>query len=144
MNGENILERERSKVLNHLREIFDYADKDQNGSLSVEEFRCAINQPEVQRKLKLIELPVSDAEELFAILDHDGSGELSVDEFIGGCVRLKGPAKSKDLLAVQMNLVALIQRLDTVELQFGQVEEKLRSVDSRVQLMIEEARMSLH
>lgn len=125
--------------MNHLREIFDYADKDHNGSLSVDEFRSAIRQPEVERKLKLIELPVADAEELFAILDHDGSGELSVDEFIGGCVRLKGPAKSKDLLAVQMNLVSLIDRLDTIELQFGQIEEKVRLVDSNIKLILEEA-----
>lgn len=125
--------------MNHLREIFDFADKDHNGSLSVEEFRSAIRQPEVERKLKLIELPVADAEELFAILDHDGSGELSVDEFIGGCVRLKGQAKSKDLLAVQMNLVSLIDRLDTIELQFDQIEEKVRLVDSNIKLILEEA-----
>lgn len=129
--------------MNHLREIFEYADRDHNGSLTEEEFRSAIRQPEVQRKLKLIELPVADAEELFAILDHDGSGELSVEEFIGGCVRLKGPAKSKDLLAVQMNLVSLIERLDTIELQFGQIGERIRNVDSKLKLILEEAEVSL-
>lgn len=39
--------------------------------------------------MKMIDLPVADAEELFMVLDYDGSGELSVDEFIGGCVRMK-------------------------------------------------------
>ena len=49
------------------------------------------------------------------VLDHDGSGELSVDEFIGGCVRLKGNAKSKDLLAVQISVEGLAKRLDLLE-----------------------------
>jgi voltage-gated sodium channel len=136
-------ERERARVLNHLREIFEYADKDGNGSLTVEEFRSAIRQPDIERKLKLIELPVADAEELFAILDHDGSGELSVDEFIGGCVRLKGPAKSKDLLSVQVNVQALSERLETVDLQLGQLEASLSALDAKSKQMVEEARSVL-
>jgi hypothetical protein len=125
-------ERERARVLNHLREIFEFADKDGNGSLTVDEFRSAIRQPDVERKLRLIELPVADAEELFTILDHDGSGELSVDEFIGGCVRLKGTAKSKDLLAVQVNVQALAERLETVGLQVGQLEDHISEMDSKL------------
>ena len=132
-------ERERTRVLNHLREIFEYADKDGNGSLTVEEFRSAIRQPEVERKLKLIELPVADAEELFKILDHDGSGELSVDEFIGGCIRLKGNAKSKDLLSVQVSIQALAQRLDTLELQLEQCEAKVGELKDLTQEMVKEA-----
>ena len=132
-------ERERSRVLSHLREIFEFADKDGNGSLTVEEFRTAIRQPDVERKLRLIELPVADAEELFTILDHDGSGELSVDEFIGGCVRLKGVAKSKDLLSVQVSVQALAERLETAELQLLQLEEYAAQMDLKMQLMIDEA-----
>jgi voltage-gated sodium channel len=132
-------ERERTRVLNHLKEIFEYADKDGNGSLTVDEFRTAIRQPEVERKLKLIELPVADAEELFTILDHDGSGELSVDEFIGGCIRLKGNAKSKDLLAVQVNIQAMAQRLETLELQFDQCVDKVNQLQNLTESMVKEA-----
>jgi hypothetical protein len=133
-------EKERARVLNHLREIFELADKDGNGSLTIDEFRTAIRQPDVERKLKLIELPVADAEELFEILDHDGSGELSVDEFIGGCVRLKGTARSKDLLGVQVNVQCLADRLETIELQLSQLEDNFATMDSKTKLMLEEAR----
>jgi hypothetical protein len=132
-------EKERARVLNHLREIFEMADKDGNGSLTIEEFRQAIHHPDVERKLKLIELPVADAEELFTILDHDGSGELSVDEFIGGCVRLKGTAKSKDLLAVQVSVQSLCQRMETIELQLTQLEENFSAIETKTKLMAEEA-----
>jgi voltage-gated sodium channel len=133
-------EKERARVLNHLREIFELADKDGNGSLTIDEFRTAIRQPDVERKLKLIELPVADAEELFEILDHDGSGELSVDEFIGGCVRLKGTARSKDLLGVQVNVQCLADRVETIELQLSQLEDNFATMDSKTKLMLEEAR----
>jgi hypothetical protein len=136
-------EKERARVLNHLREIFEVADKDGNGSLTIDEFRSAIRQPDVERKLKLIELPVADAEELFSILDHDGSGELSVDEFIGGCVRLKGTAKSKDLLAVQVNVQSLAERMETIELQLSQLEDTFELMDAKTKLMLEEAREHL-
>merc|ERR1719473_408244 len=66
-------EKERTRVLQHLRDIFLIADKDGNGTLTIEEFEAAIQKPDVMNRLKLIELPMSDAMELFYILDHDGS-----------------------------------------------------------------------
>ena len=106
----------------------------------MDEFRSAIRQPEVERKLKLIELPVADAEELFAILDHDGSGELSVEEFIGGCIRLKGPAKSKDLLSVQVSIQALAERLETLEFQLSQSEASVQLLEAKSKAMLDEAK----
>jgi len=132
-------ERERTRVLNHLREIFEYADKDGNGSLTVDEFRIAIRQPEVERKLKLIDLPVADAEELFSILDCDNSGELSVDEFIGGCIRLKGAAKSKDLLSVQVSIQALTARMDTLESLLEESEITVNQIELKTQKILHAA-----
>ena len=124
-------EKERTRVLHDLREIFEFADKDKSGTLTIDEFRSALRQPEVERKLKLIDLPVSDAEELFNVLDGDGSGELSVEEFIGGCVRLKGPAKSKDLLAVQVFIQSLTQKLDTIDEMLNAFETNMGILEQR-------------
>ncbi|KAF4677932.1 hypothetical protein FOL47_008036 [Perkinsus chesapeaki] len=132
-------EKERSRVLAHLKDIFEMADQDESGSLTVEEFRQAIRNPEVESKLKLIDLPVADAEELFMVLDHDGSGELSVDEFIGGCVRLKGTAKSKDLLAVQVSVESLAKRLDKLEGYLRDSEQKVASLDHKTKRMLRDA-----
>lgn len=124
-------EKERARVLHDLREIFEFADKDKSGTLTIDEFRSALRQPEVERKLKLIDLPVSDAEELFNVLDGDGSGELSVEEFIGGCIRLKGPAKSKDLLAVQVFIQSLANKMNTIEQVLEESEKNLNLVEQR-------------
>ncbi|KAF4680697.1 hypothetical protein FOZ63_027093, partial [Perkinsus olseni] len=112
---------------------------DESGSLTVEEFRQAIRNPEVESKMKLIDLPVADAEELFMVLDHDGSGELSVDEFIGGCVRLKGSAKSKDLLAVQVSVESLAKKLDQLEGYLKDSENKVSGLDHKTKRMLRDA-----
>merc|ERR1719473_1708931 len=132
-------EKERTRVLQHLREIFLIADKDGSGTLTIDEFEQAIQKPDVMNRLKLIELPMSDAMELFYILDHDGSGELSVDEFIGGCMRLKGSAKSKDLLAVQISVETLSKRLDMLEDKLEGSENKVMLLDSKTRKMAQQA-----
>ncbi|EEQ99080.1 hypothetical protein Pmar_PMAR019728 [Perkinsus marinus ATCC 50983] len=89
--------------------------------------------------MKMIDLPVADAEELFMVLDYDGSGELSVDEFIGGCVRMKGLAQSKDLLAVQVSMEALGKRLDELEGYLVDSEKKVFNLERKTKRMVVEA-----
>jgi hypothetical protein len=78
-------------------------------------------------------------EELFSVLDHDGSGELSVEEFINGCIRMKGPAKSKDLLAVQISVESLAKRLDALEVQLANSERRVNGLGLRVKKMLKDA-----
>lgn len=132
LNTEKVAQKneaERERTLEYLREIFEEADQDKSGSLDIEEFRNAMDDPVVQRKLRLIEVPVSEAEELFRILDADGEGSLSIDEFIGGCLRLKGEAKSKDLLAVQMSVECLAQIIDDAEASLTMNEQRMQVLD---------------
>merc|ERR1719473_1034123 len=132
-------EKERTRVLQHLRDIFLIADEDGSGTLTLEEFEQALKKPDIENRLKLIELETKNAMELFYILDHDGSKELSVDEFIGGCVRLKGTAKSKDLLAVQISVETLSKRLDQLEDKLEASENKAMILDAKTRKMANQA-----
>jgi len=132
-------EKERTRVLQHLRDIFLIADEDGSGTLTLEEFEQALKKPDIENRLKLIELETKNAMELFYILDHDGSKELSVDEFIGGCVRLKGTAKSKDLLAVQISVETLSKRLDQLEDKLEASENKVMILDAKTRKMANQA-----
>jgi len=40
----------------------------------------------------------AEAEYIFNLVDVDESGEVAFEEFLGGCLRLHGPAKSLDML----------------------------------------------
>lgn len=59
---------------------------------------------EVKMNLHAVEIDLRSAEGLFDIMDYDDSGHLDVTEFIEGCMRARGDAKAKDVLAVQCDL----------------------------------------
>merc|ERR1711934_390605 len=100
-------EKDRMRILNHLREFFESSDEDGSGTLTPDEVKAAMDNPDNMKKLALLDLPFEDPIELFTLLDVDNSGEISIDEFISGCMRIKGTAKSKDILALQIMIDAL-------------------------------------
>lgn len=107
-------ERQRRMELESIRDIFKIADDDGSGDLSRAEFRQAVLNKEVQWRMRQLDLPLSDAERLFDAIDGDGDKDLSIGEFIKGCAKLKGPAQSKDLLAVQAQADMLAKNMDTL------------------------------
>merc|ERR1712072_471244 len=104
-------EKERTRVLQHLRDIFLIADEDGSGTLTLEEFEQALKKPDIENRLKLI----------------------------GGCVRLKGTAKSKDLLAVQISVETLSKRLDQLEDKLEASENKVMILDAKTRKMANQA-----
>merc|ERR1719428_2546084 len=128
------LEGERKKALENIYEVFRIADTDGNGELTKEEFLVALRDPEVMKNLHEVEIDMRGAEGLFDILDYDESGNLDVTEFIEGCMRARGDAKAKDVLAVQCDLWRTTQwvrqQLDSVNSnmmsRFDRFEENLK------------------
>jgi voltage-gated sodium channel len=129
-------EKDRMRVLNHLREFFEQSDEDGSGTLTVEEVQQAMKDPEAMNKLKLIDLPLEDPNEIFALLDVDQSGELSIDEFISGCMRIKGNARSKDLLAVQIAVDTLGSKFSDLNHALETAGDKIMKLDERTAEMM--------
>jgi voltage-gated sodium channel len=129
-------EKDRMRVLNHLREFFEQSDEDGSGTLTMEEIQQAMKDPEALNKLKLIDLPLDDPNEIFTLLDVDQSGELSIDEFISGCMRIKGNAKSKDLLAVQIAVDTLGSKFQDLTEALNEAGSKIMSLDDRTSEMM--------
>jgi Ca2+-binding EF-hand superfamily protein len=126
-------ERDRQRVFDHLREIFEAADEDGSGTLTLGEVEKAINKPEIYNKLKMIEFPVEDPRQIFELLDYDNTGELSIDEFINGCIGMKGTAKSKDLLAAQV-------AVDTMKRHYLFFENEMKELQGKIALLDDTAR----
>lgn len=123
-------DRDRQLVFNQLREIFEDADTDGSGYLTFEEVRKAIQQPEICNKLRMIDFPVDEPHQVFQLLDYDDSGELTIDEFITGCLRMKGTAKSKDLLVAQVALDCMKKHYNTFEQELEFLQAKLHRLDA--------------
>merc|ERR1719379_478044 len=98
------LDRDRNFALQKIYEVFRISDRDGDQLVSREEFLVALKDPEVMKNLHSVEIDMRGAEGLFDILDYDDSGSLDVTEFIEGCMRARGDAKAKDVLALQCAL----------------------------------------
>jgi hypothetical protein len=113
------VEDDRKNALSKIYEVFRIADTDGDQELTKEEFLKALQDKEVRANMMEVEIDMRGAEGLFDILDYDGSGNLDTAEFIEGCMRARGEAKAKDVLAVQCDLWRTKQ---WVQAQLEQVE----------------------
>jgi hypothetical protein len=88
-SDRNVQKKERqravSKLMPHVREIFQQIDKDGSGNVTLEEF--ALADASVQENLEKI-CQTDDLVELFEMLDVDGSGSVEIDEFCGELANL--------------------------------------------------------
>lgn len=102
-------EREREVLVHALQSMFEHGDVNGNGQLSFDEFLEALQAPEVFARLQQIGVSPEEAIDLFKLLDADMSGELSINEFTIGVLRIKGDAKTRDVLTLQYNVHMAIQ-----------------------------------
>jgi hypothetical protein len=83
------------------------------GFLTRDEFLKIIQDPDSRTWLSgSLELDIHDAELLFDLLDIDGDHNISTDEIVSGCFRLKGSARSLDILALTRLTTEVIHKLD--------------------------------
>ena len=129
-------ERDRKQVFGQLQEIFEMADVDGSGTLKLEEVESAIQKPEIYNKLKMIDFPVDDPGQIFALLDYDESGELTTEEFITGCIRMKGPAKSKDLLVAQVGVDSMRKQYALFEQEMEKFQAKVAMLDATIRAVM--------
>jgi len=82
-----------------LKEVFEAADTSADGVLSKEEFMGMLDVPRIKHYLGLLEIEVHDAEGLFDLLD-DGDQQVTLSEFVCGITRMKGQARSADMVSL--------------------------------------------
>mmetsp|Transcript_105512 Transcript_105512/g.273180 ORF Transcript_105512/g.273180 Transcript_105512/m.273180 type:complete len:523 (-) Transcript_105512:194-1762(-) len=122
-------DRARRAELESIKEIFMAGDEDNSMTLDLNEFMAAIQRPEVQARMRQLGIPLSDAARLFGVIDEDGSRSLSFNEFITGCMKLKGPAQSKELLAIQAHADSLAKKMDILAESLADSERMMGALD---------------
>jgi hypothetical protein len=105
-------EMERTEeFLNDMRELFLEADADNTGRMCWNELKDYFKNERVVAYFTVHQLDVSDAYFIFKLLDTDGSGEIEIDEFAMGCMRLKGQAKTSDMLRIMQESAKINQQI---------------------------------
>jgi len=88
------------------------------GALSREDFEFALQDQEVRLLLSAMELDVNDARLVFDLTD-DGDGSLGAEEMAAGFSRLKGQARTVDMLALTKNSKDAHLKIDTIMEKFN-------------------------
>jgi len=122
-------ERQKRAELDGLKEIFLLADEDGSGELDVNEFLDALKDDEILWKMRSLDLPIDDAARLFTVIDGEGTRALTMEEFIDGCTKLKGAARSRDLLAITAQADTLAKKMDSLGEELQDAERMLHSLD---------------
>jgi voltage-gated sodium channel len=121
--------RNQRAELDGLKEIFVLADEDGSGELDVHEFLAALENEEILWRMRQLDLPIDDAARLFTVIDGEGTRALTMEEFIDGCTKLKGPARSRDLLAITAQADSLSKKMDELGEELGNAEKMLYQLD---------------
>merc|ERR1719215_1101365 len=111
-------ERQLQRYVRDMNRFFAEADDSGDGLLSLEEFQNICKDPRVKSWLAAMDLDASNAESVFELIEGlagDGDNRLSAEELVHGVARIKGAARSIDLLTMQRKLDMLertCQRID--------------------------------
>ena len=63
----------------------------------------------------MVDIPDYEATDLFHLMDVNRNGSVSIEEFIEGCLRVKGEAKAKHLLAMQYDMHRIWRALQSTQ-----------------------------
>lgn len=106
-------QREAGKYAKKMNKLFNALDQEGDGFLDKDEFMQIIQDPRMISLLSALELEIHDAELVFDLTD-DGDGKMSADEMAFGFSRLKGNARSVDILALTSLTREALHKLDQV------------------------------
>jgi hypothetical protein len=129
---------EQKNTCETLRTIFVEGDADASGLMSLVEFRAHLQNPWVRAYFAGLEIDPSDAVSIFTLIAKEGSDEVDIDEFVSGVMKLKGHAKSVDVLTLMYDSARQTAQLNSfmayVEAQTTMLRRGLAGVSERVAL----------
>merc|ERR1712179_808685 len=93
--------------------------------------------PNLHEFLEALDINASDAKTLFCLLDYDQSDAIDTEEFIEGCFKLRGEAKSFDVLTLlrsnERNMKTQTAFINFVQVWIQQLDQKLSASISSLQ-----------
>merc|ERR1712232_1446993 len=92
-----------------MRKLHRTLDQDQDGDLDSHEFAFIAEIPEVKFWLTSLGIETDELSTLFTLIDEDSNGRLTLDELVRRMPRIKGNARSIDVLKIQSQMRDLVE-----------------------------------
>jgi len=99
----NDARRQRTALMHQLENFFKEADKSGDGLLDRNEFEEIFRNPKVRLWFRAMDLQIHEYVGLFDLLENE-AGVVSFQDFLNGVMRLKGQARSIDMLSVALEV----------------------------------------
>jgi len=96
-------------------------------TLTYEQLKEQLDNPWVKAYFSGLEIDPNEAAIIFTLMDTDHNGRVSIDEFIDGTMKLKGSAKSVDMLLLMFDHVRFISKFNML---CSYLEDEMRSIKS--------------
>merc|ERR1711971_35900 len=112
--GIHRMKERNMKDYTNLKHVFKDFDDDNSGEITYDEFEEKINNLELVNFLAALDINVHDARNFFLLLDHDMGGTVTFHELIVGCMKMKGPAMSTDIIQLNVENKRLFDYLNEV------------------------------
>lgn len=100
-DGEQLIQTElerKDQYVQLLRKWYSNIDEDGSGNLEFQEFKSHLTDPEMVEFTTAMDIDLTDAKHFFDVLSDYGKRQVDLETFVIGCTKLKGLAKSMDLM----------------------------------------------
>ena len=112
-----------------LKELFVASDTDKSGTLTVEEFNKAFEDPEMQTRFKQLGVELNDTKTLFEMLDIAPTDVLVIEEFVSMCLHAKTLTRPVDVQSFMQQTrraeLGVKHGLFNIDDKIGQLTDKL-------------------